>query len=55
MHLGPYFLKATVEWTGVRLSTILNMAGASKNAIKVITYGADGYTSDLPIWKAMDA
>jgi DMSO/TMAO reductase YedYZ molybdopterin-dependent catalytic subunit len=50
----PYFLKATVEWTGVRLSTILNMAGASENAIKVIAYGADGYTSDLPIWKAME-
>jgi len=50
----PYFLSATVKWTGVRLSTILNMAGVSKNAIKVITYGADGYTSDLPLWKAME-
>ncbi|MFP3073827.1 MAG: molybdopterin-dependent oxidoreductase [Caldivirga sp.] len=50
----PYFLKATVEWTGVRLSTILNMAGVSEGAIKVIAYGADGYTSDLPISKAME-
>ncbi len=50
----PYFLKATVRWRGVRLSTILNMAGISKNAVKIIAYGADGYTSDLPLWKAME-
>ncbi|WP_202795131.1 molybdopterin-dependent oxidoreductase [Thermoproteus uzoniensis] len=50
----PYFLRATVKWRGVKLSDILNMAGVSKNAVKVVAYGADGYTSDLPLWKAME-
>lgn len=50
----PYFLRATVQWTGVPLKYILNMAGVKPNATKIITYGADGYTSDLPLWKAME-
>lgn len=49
-----YFLKATVEWTGVPLKYILNEAGVQQGAIKVVSYGADGYTSDLPLWKAME-
>ena len=50
----PFFLNATVEWTGVPLKYILSMAGVESNATKVILYGADGYTSDLPLWKAME-
>ncbi|WP_250634610.1 molybdopterin-dependent oxidoreductase [Pyrobaculum ferrireducens] len=50
----PYFLRATVKWRGVRLADILNMAGVSKDAVKVIAYGVDGYTSDLPLSKAME-
>ena len=50
----PFFLNATVEWTGVPLKYILNMAGIKSSATKVILYGADGYTSDLPLWKAME-
>ncbi|ABW02304.1 molybdopterin-dependent oxidoreductase [Caldivirga maquilingensis] len=49
-----YFLKATVEWTGVPLKYILNEAGVKEGAVKVISYAADGYTSDLPLWKAME-
>lgn len=51
----PYFLRAVVEWTGVPLKYVLNLAGIQSGATKVILYGgADGYTSDLPLWKAME-
>ncbi|GAB6946529.1 hypothetical protein JCM16161A_06590 [Vulcanisaeta sp. JCM 16161] len=50
----PYFLKAVVKWTGVPLKYVLNMASVQSSATKVILYGADGYTSDLPLWKAME-
>lgn len=50
----PYFLRAEVVWTGVPLSYILQMAKPSPSAIKVLSYSADGYTADLPIWKAME-
>ncbi|BCU69695.1 molybdopterin-dependent oxidoreductase [Stygiolobus caldivivus] len=49
-----YFLKADVEWTGVPLKHVLNMAEVKPNAIKVVTFGADGYTADLPLYKAME-
>ncbi|ADY00523.1 oxidoreductase molybdopterin binding protein [Vulcanisaeta moutnovskia 768-28] len=50
----PYFLKAMVKWIGVPLKYVLNAAGVQSGATKVILYGADGYTSDLPLWKAME-
>ena len=50
----PYFLKANVVWTGVPLKYVLQMAKPSPSAIKVLTFGADGYTADLPMWKAME-
>jgi DMSO/TMAO reductase YedYZ molybdopterin-dependent catalytic subunit len=50
----PLFLRANVEWTGVPLKYILNMAKPKASAIKVLTFGAEGYTADLPIWKAME-
>jgi len=51
---NSYFLQANVEWTGVPLKYILNEAGVKPNAIKVVTFGADGYTADLPLYKAME-
>ena len=50
----PYFLKANVVWTGVPLKYVLQMVKPSPSAIKVLTFGADGYTADLPMWKAME-
>lgn len=50
----PDFLRANVEWTGVPLKYILNLAKPNQNAIKVLTFGAEGYTADLPMWKAME-
>ncbi|QKR00785.1 molybdopterin-dependent oxidoreductase [Metallosphaera tengchongensis] len=50
----PLFLRANVEWTGVPLSNILRLAGPDPSAIKVLTFGAEGYTADLPIEKATD-
>ena len=50
----PLFLKANVEWTGVPLRYILEKAKVKPNAIKVVTFGADGYTADLPLYKAME-
>jgi DMSO/TMAO reductase YedYZ molybdopterin-dependent catalytic subunit len=48
-------LISTAEWTGVRLATILQSAGAdlSPNNWVVFTC-ADGYTAAIPITKAMD-
>jgi sulfane dehydrogenase subunit SoxC len=44
------------EWTGVLLSTLLEMAGVQKGAKWFYSSGADEYnqTWSLPIWKAMD-
>ncbi|BAB66034.1 molybdopterin-dependent oxidoreductase [Sulfurisphaera tokodaii] len=50
----PYFLRANVVWTGVPLKYIIDMVKPSPNVIKVIGYGAEGYTADLPISKAME-
>ena len=48
------FLKANVIWRGVPLRNMLEKAKPMSNASKVILFGADGYTSDLPIDKAME-
>jgi len=40
---------ATVLWQGVRLSDILQKAGASSNATTLIFYASDGYTTALPM------
>ncbi|MGC8596913.1 MAG: molybdopterin-dependent oxidoreductase [Thermocladium sp.] len=49
-----FFLKANVLWRGVPLRNILEKAKPMSNASKVILFGADGYTSDLPMEKAME-
>lgn len=50
----PYFLKANVTWTGVPLKYIIDMVKPKSSVIKVVGYGAEGYTADLPIYKAME-
>lgn len=49
-----FFLKANVLWRGVPLRNILEKAKPMSNASKIILFGADGYTSDLPMEKAME-
>ena len=40
---------ATVLWQGVPISDLLNQTGVSPQANTLIFYGADGYTSSLPL------
>lgn len=39
----------TMLWQGVRVSDLLQEAGASPNAITIIFYASDGYTTELPL------
>jgi len=41
------------NWTGVQLSYILNLVGATPQAFDMIFYAADGYSSSLPIIEVM--
>ncbi len=41
------------EWTGVRLSYLLNATGVQDTAIKVAFYATDGYVTDLTMEDAM--
>ncbi len=50
----PGYLRASVTWTGVPLKDILSSADPSPNAMKVVFLSADGYFTDLPLWKAME-
>lgn len=50
----PYFLRANVLWKGIPLSYVIDMVKPKSNVIKVVGYGADGYTADLPIEKAKE-
>ncbi|WP_349581411.1 sulfite dehydrogenase [Sulfitobacter sp. NFXS29] len=53
---GTHGLTSTSEWTGVRLSTVLEMAGIKGNATWILAEGADAavMTRSVPIDKAMD-
>jgi len=44
------------EWTGVKLSTLLDEAGLDKTATWILAEGADGagMSRSVPVWKAMD-
>ena len=42
------------NWTGVPLRYILEQAGVSPEAVKVAFYAQDGFTTDLPLTKAME-
>ncbi|MGD6935260.1 MAG: molybdopterin-dependent oxidoreductase [Candidatus Bathyarchaeia archaeon] len=43
------------NWTGVRLSTLLETAGIQSGAVKIIIAASDGYSSDLPVDDAMQS
>ena len=47
-------LISMAEWTGVRLATLLQSAGADSTADWILFTCADGYTTAIPIAKAMD-
>ncbi len=53
---GTHGLTSTSEWTGVRLSTLLEMAGVQDTAAWILAEGADAavMTRSVPIDKAMD-
>jgi DMSO/TMAO reductase YedYZ molybdopterin-dependent catalytic subunit len=42
------------NWTGVPLSTLLNVAGLSPEASEVVFTGSDGYFVDLPLSTVME-
>jgi DMSO/TMAO reductase YedYZ molybdopterin-dependent catalytic subunit len=49
----PSVTRAADEWTGVRLSTILNAAGLTPDATEVYLIGADGYFTVLTLQNAL--
>lgn len=53
---GTHGLTSTSEWTGVPLSTVLEMAGVQDGAAWILAEGADAavMTRSVPIDKAMD-
>ncbi|MEI4264235.1 sulfite dehydrogenase [Roseovarius sp. D0-M9] len=53
---GTHGLTSTSEWTGVHLSTLLEMAGVQDSAAWILAEGADAavMTRSVPIDKAMD-
>jgi DMSO/TMAO reductase YedYZ molybdopterin-dependent catalytic subunit len=50
---NPQTAVTSGNWTGVRLSTILETVGVSEGAFKVAFYAKDGYSTDLNITTAM--
>jgi DMSO/TMAO reductase YedYZ molybdopterin-dependent catalytic subunit len=42
-----------VAFRGVRLETLLALARPTAEATHVMTYGADGYSTNLPLWEAI--
>ncbi len=44
------------SWGGVRLSYLLDLAGVSESAVKLVLRSSDGFSTDLPsaIWRADD-
>jgi hypothetical protein len=49
----PTFVVAQGNWTGVKLSYLLEQAGVSASAIKVAFHAADNYSTDLTVQRAM--
>lgn len=43
---GP---QGTANWTGVKMKAILDIVGLKEDAMEVVFYGADGYSSSLTI------
>ena len=56
-ELAPFGcdLISTARWKGVRVADVLALAGGAKpNAVSLATFGADEYTTSLPIHVALD-
>jgi sulfane dehydrogenase subunit SoxC len=53
---GTHGLTSTSEWTGVKLSTVLEMAGLQDSGTWILAEGADAavMTRSVPVEKAMD-
>ena len=49
-------LTSCSEWTGVRVSTIMELVGAQKGATWIVAEGAEGqhHSKSIPMWKVMD-
>ncbi|MGH9559848.1 MAG: molybdopterin-dependent oxidoreductase, partial [Terracidiphilus sp.] len=49
-------LTSCSEWTGVKVSTIMELVGAQKDATWIVAEGAEGqhHSKSVPMWKVMD-
>ena len=52
-HCVTTWSKLDVEWAGVQLSTVLALAKPRPDAVHLMTYGYDGYTTNLPLEEAL--
>jgi DMSO/TMAO reductase YedYZ molybdopterin-dependent catalytic subunit len=52
-HCVTTWSKMDVQWEGVQLSTVLALARPTPDATHVMTYGYDGYTTNLPLEEAL--
>jgi DMSO/TMAO reductase YedYZ molybdopterin-dependent catalytic subunit len=50
---NPLSAVTSGNWTGVKLSTVLERAGLLQGAVKVAFYAEDGYSTDLNITTAL--
>jgi len=51
----PGALISNGKWTGVPLSTVLNMAGLTSDAAYIIFHCAEGYTVGIPVQRALES
>ena len=51
----PAFDVYTYNWTGVSVSILLELAGVKPGAVDVVFHASDGYSSSLPVEKALTA
>jgi DMSO/TMAO reductase YedYZ molybdopterin-dependent catalytic subunit len=52
-HCVTTWSKMDVEWEGVRLGTLLALAGPKPEATHIMTHAYDGYTTNLPLAEAL--
>ncbi len=53
MHCVTAWSKLDMRWKGVRFSTLVALAEPLDSATHLMTYGADGYTTNLPLEEAL--
>ncbi len=51
----PGALISNGKWTGVPLSTVLNQAGLTSDAVYIIFHCAEGYTVGIPVQRALES